>query len=42
MREAFDIFIDGDDLLEVLVLSVAKDGVVDDYAVDGGVVVCVD
>jgi hypothetical protein len=29
-------------LLEVLVLPVAEDGVVDDYAVDGGVVVCVD
>lgn len=39
MREAFDVFLDGDDLLEVLVLAVGKDGVVDYYAVDFGVVV---
>lgn len=37
MREAFDVFVDGDDLLEVLVLARAEDGVVDYYAVDGGV-----
>jgi hypothetical protein len=39
MGETLDIFVNGDNLLEVLVLSTAEDGVVDDYAVDGGVVV---
>jgi hypothetical protein len=39
MRQALDIFVNGHDLLEVLVLSVAEDGVVDDYAIDGVVVV---
>jgi hypothetical protein len=42
MRQALDILVDGHDLLEVLVLSVAEDGVVYDYAVDGRVVVRVD
>ena len=40
--EALDILVDGDDLLQVLVLAVAEDGVVDDDAVDGGVGVGVD
>ena len=34
MAEAFDIFGDVDNLLEVLVLSVVEDWVVDDDAVD--------
>jgi hypothetical protein len=42
MRQALDVFVDGHDLLEVLVLPVAEDGVVDHYAVDGGIVVGVD
>jgi hypothetical protein len=42
VRKTFDILIDGNDLLKVLVLSVAEDGVVDDDAVDFVVVVCVD
>jgi hypothetical protein len=40
MAEAFDVFMHVDDLLEVLVLAVVEDWVVDDYAVDGVVVVC--
>lgn len=39
MGEALDIFVDGDDLLQVLVLAVAEDRVVDDYAIDRVVVV---
>jgi hypothetical protein len=35
--EALDVLVDGHDLLQVLVLSRAEDGVVDDYAVDLGV-----
>jgi hypothetical protein len=42
VRKTFDILVDGDDLLQVLVLAVAEDGVVDDDAVDFVVVVCVD
>lgn len=42
MRQALDILVDGDNLLQVLVLSVAEDGVVDDDAVDGGVIVRID
>lgn len=42
MREALDVLVDGDDLLQVLVLAVAEDGVVDDDAVDVAVVVRVD
>lgn len=42
MRKTFDIFVDGDNLLQVLVLAIAKDGVVDDDAVDFVIVVCVD
>lgn len=42
MRQAFDIFANVYDLLQVLVLSIAKDGVVDDDAVDGVVVVGID
>lgn len=34
MGEAFNVFVDGHDLLEVLVLAGAEDGVVDYYAVD--------
>lgn len=37
VREALDVLVDGDDLLQVLVLARAEDGVVDYYAVDGGV-----
>ena len=40
--EAFDVFGDVDDLLEVLVLAVAEDGVVDYYAVDFVICICVD
>lgn len=35
MRKTFNIFVHSDDLLEVLVLAIAKDGVVDDDTVDG-------
>lgn len=40
--EAFDVFLEGDDLLDVAVLAggTGEDGVVDDDAVDGGVGVC--
>lgn len=41
MRQTLDIFVDRNNLLEILVLSVAEDGVVDYYAVDGVVVVCI-
>lgn len=41
MGEPFDVFGDGDDLLEVLVLAVEEDGIVDNYAMDGSVVVYV-
>jgi hypothetical protein len=37
VAEPLDVFADVDDLLQVLVLAVVEDGVVDDYAVDGGV-----
>jgi len=37
VREAFDVFGNVDDLLEVLVLPVVEDGVVHYDAVDGGV-----
>ena len=33
--EAFDVFVDGGDLLQVLVLAGVENGVVDDDAVDG-------
>ncbi len=33
--ESFDVFVEGDELLDVLVLAGGEDGVVDDYAVDG-------
>jgi hypothetical protein len=39
--EAFNILGKGDDLLEVLILAIAKDGVVYDYAIDFLIVVCV-
>lgn len=39
MREAFNIFVDRDDLLKILVLAIVEDGVVYYYAVDLGVVV---
>jgi hypothetical protein len=39
VTEAFDIFADVDDLLEVLILSVSEDGVVDHYAIDLVIVV---
>lgn len=42
MRESLYILVDGNNLLQVLILAVAEDGVVDDDAVYGGVVVCVD
>ena len=34
MGEALDVLVDGHDLLEVLILTRSKDGVIDDYAVD--------
>jgi hypothetical protein len=34
VTEAFDIFADVDDLLEVLILSISEDGVVNHYAID--------
>lgn len=37
MRQAFDVFGEGDDVLEVGVLAVVVDWVVDYYAVYGGV-----
>lgn len=37
VREAFDVFVQGDELLDVPVLCGAEDGVVDEDAVDGGV-----
>lgn len=40
--EALDIFVYGDDLLEVLILAGSEDGVVDYYAVDFVIGVCVD
>ena len=42
MGEAFDIFGDVYDLLQVLILSVAEDGIVHDDAVDFGIVVRID
>lgn len=42
MRETLDVLVDGDDLLQVLVLSVAEDRVVNDDAVYFVVVVRVD
>jgi hypothetical protein len=42
MRQTLYILVDRDDLLQVLVLTVAKDGIIDDYAVDGVVVVRID
>jgi hypothetical protein len=42
MRQPFNILIDGDNLLQVLVLTVAKDGIVDYYAVDRVVVIRID
>jgi hypothetical protein len=42
VREALDIFVDGHNLLQVLILTVPEDGIVDDYAVHGRVVVRVD
>ena len=42
MGETFNVFVDGDDLLQVLVLSVAEDGVVDYYAVNDRIVIGVD
>jgi hypothetical protein len=42
MRKPFDIFGQRYDLLQILVLPRAEDGVVDYYAVDFGVVVRVD
>jgi hypothetical protein len=35
--EAFDVLVEGDELLDVAVLGGAEDGVVDEDAVDGGV-----
>ena len=40
--KTFDIFIDGDDLLQILVLAVTENWIVDDDAVDSGVIVGVD
>lgn len=39
MREAFDVFLEGHELLDVLVLTGREDGVVHYYAVDRGVIV---
>ena len=39
MRQAFDIFLDGDDLLEILVLPVSEDGVVDNDPINGVVAI---
>jgi hypothetical protein len=37
VAQPFDVFGDGDDLLEVLVLAAVPDGVVDYDAIDGGI-----
>ena len=42
MRQALNILISGDNLLQILVLSVAKDGVVDHDTIDLVVVVGID
>jgi hypothetical protein len=39
MRQSFNILVDGDNLLQILVLAVAEDGVVDNYTVHGRVIV---
>jgi hypothetical protein len=39
MRQSFNILVDRDNLLQILVLAVAEDGVVDNYTVHGRVIV---
>ena len=42
MRQPLNILVNRDNLLEILVLAVAEDGVVNDYAVNSRVIVCFD
>ena len=39
MGETLDVFVDRYDLLQILVLSVAEDWIVDNYAIDRGIVI---